>query len=149
MSRKDKKLDQLLRNLEVDRPSKDFTDDIMQMIAAESLETDDIHSDSLIKTTAPMHMTDLVMEEILNENKKSYHLLTTKEISIAVVLFAIITATLLISTPSSISSFNSTVITQNIQSIVSATPTSVFVILICGTALYAIDQLIRVRLVGR
>jgi len=148
MNSKDQKLDQLLKNLEVDRPSSDFTNDIMQMISSESLSRDALISKNISRVDqAPKHMTDLVMESITPTESKSFELLNKREKRnlILVLLAVIIISGLADSVNPSSLVFNFDAITNTVESFFNSSVSTTFLILTAGTGLWIMDQFVRAR----
>jgi len=149
MISKDQKLDQLLKNLEVDKPSSDFTNDIMEMISSESpMQASNISQNIVAAEQAPKHMTDLVMESIIPAQPKTFEILSTKEKrNLILVLLAAIIITGLASIISPFSlALDLESQTKAIELFFTSPQSSAILFLIAGTGLWTIDQYIRSRM---
>jgi len=147
MSKQDRQLDQLLSKLEMDKPSSDFTNDIMQMITADNLSQDAIISKNIPQVEqAPKHMTDLVMDSIIPAHPKSYELLSNKEKRNLILVLAAVTIISSLAAIGSPSVFDHRTIANSIQSLFTSSITISFLVLAAGTGLWIIDQFVRSRI---
>ena len=146
MTEKDKKLDHLLKNQIADKPATDFTNDVMHMISASSMN--ERHLASEIDTPieqAPKHMTNLVMESINTPRRKAYQLLSFNEIrnlliaSLVVILGA---AYIFIQVPST-SIIDLEKINQTVNLSINAPVSRILILLVSGTFLWILDQRLR------
>jgi len=142
MKNSNKRLTELLKQVEVEKPHSDFTNDIMNMITDDAME---MELNPVLKSVqtiekAPMHMTDLVVEKIMADSNKSYSLINPSELKRAAL---IMTIGLLISIVLWINSD----ITFNFQqdSSIDEIIFNVFTILISATTLWALDRRMRKR----
>ena len=89
--KKDKKLENILRSIEVDRPSTSFNDDIMNIILNEErvFQLDEIKDIKIER--APMHMSDMVLDEIISKKQNNrFSILSSSDIKIGIILLAIV-----------------------------------------------------------
>ena len=82
MKNSNKRITELLKQIEVDKPHSDFSNDIMEMISDNALETEINPVLKSVQTIekAPMHMTDLVVDKIVTDSNKSYSLISLSDL---------------------------------------------------------------------
>lgn len=145
MRKKDEILDQLLRNQDVDKPSADFTNDVVQMISDEfALSKLNIGQPE----QAPRHVTDLVMEEVISPTAKTYDLLSFQEkrsISICLVCIIILCVWASLTEPTAVF-IDTTKVTASINTVVQSLNSGTMLLLIGGTSLWIVDKIIRKKL---